>query len=87
MSAAAPKTLATITAPTPVVESAPAVAERKQNSKEKAAIDKGLAEVRIETVRVDGLVRLVRLLRFVWWEGGRGLGHGGRREERRGRNG
>jgi hypothetical protein len=60
MSTAAPKTLATITAPTPVVESAPAVAERKQNSKEKAAIDKGLAEVRIESIRVDGLVSRIQ---------------------------
>lgn len=53
----APPTLASIAAPAPVAAPAPAPAPRKENAKEKAAIDRGLAEVRVERVRVDGLVR------------------------------
>ncbi|KAI5476242.1 hypothetical protein MNV49_007942 [Pseudohyphozyma bogoriensis] len=52
--AAPAKTLASIAAPAPVVAQA-APAAKVQNAKEKAAIDRGLTETRVESVRVDGL--------------------------------
>lgn len=60
------KTLASIAAPAVQAVVAPVVAERKQNPKEKAAIDKGLAEVRVERIRVDGLVSGVWCGRTDW---------------------
>lgn len=70
-------TLASIAAPAPVAAPIAAVSARKENAKEKAAIDKGLAEVRVERIRVDGLVSLVSSLllrvgrRLRWREGAR----------------
>ncbi|KAK4699764.1 translation initiation factor 3 subunit H, partial [Phenoliferia sp. Uapishka_3] len=48
-------TLASIAAPAPITAPVAAASARKENAKEKAAIDKGLAEVRVERIRVDGL--------------------------------
>lgn len=52
-------TLASIAAPSPIVAVTEKTVIRKENAKEKAAIDKGLAEVRVESIRVDGLVSTV----------------------------
>lgn len=49
-------TLASIAAPSVVVAVQEKTTVRQENAKEKAAIDKGLAEVRVESIRVDGLV-------------------------------
>lgn len=77
-------TLASIARPATVAVAAPVVAERKQNPKEKAAIDKGLAEVRVERIRVDGLVSQRD---WAGWNGGVQAVRGGveERRERRGR--
>jgi len=50
------KTLASIAAPAPQVVQEPTVQVKQQSAKQKARIDKGLAETKIEAVRVDGLV-------------------------------
>lgn len=50
-------TLAARTAVVAVASTAPVASQRKENPREKAAIDRGLEEVRVERVRVDGLVR------------------------------
>ena len=50
------KTLASIAAPAPQVVQEPTIQVKQQSAKQKARIDKGLAETKIEAVRVDGLV-------------------------------
>lgn len=50
-------TLAARTAVVAAASTAPVASARKENPREKAAIDRGLEEVRVERVRVDGLVR------------------------------
>ncbi|GAA5971112.1 hypothetical protein JCM21900_004568 [Sporobolomyces salmonicolor] len=49
------KTLAAIAAPAPQVVTEPVVQPKQTSAKQKARIDKGLAETRVERVRVDGL--------------------------------
>jgi len=50
------KTLASIAAPTVAQQSEPVEAAPRQNAAEKAAVDRGLAETRVESIRIDGLV-------------------------------
>lgn len=52
-------TLASIAAPAVIQATTEKTIIRKENAKEKAAIDKGLAEIRIESIRVDGLVSVL----------------------------
>ncbi|GAA6059761.1 hypothetical protein JCM10212_001969 [Sporobolomyces blumeae] len=49
------KTLASIAAPAAPVVAEPTVQPKQQSAKQKARIDKGLAESRVDSVRVDGL--------------------------------
>lgn len=61
MSAAPAKTLASIAAPAvsqqaEVVEDAP-----RQNAAEKAAVERGLTETRVDSIRIDGLVSCIPL--------------------------
>ena len=50
------KTLASIAAPTVAQTTEPVEAAPRQNAAEKAAVDRGLAETRVESIRIDGLV-------------------------------
>lgn len=50
------KTLASIAAPAPEVVQEPVQQATQLSSKQRAKIDKGLVETRVERVRVDGLV-------------------------------
>lgn len=57
-----PKRLADIAAPAPQAAPVETVVVKKESAKQKARIDKGLAEVRVERIRVDGLVSPPRLI-------------------------
>jgi hypothetical protein len=50
------KTLASIAAPNAASTPTSAPVTHKENAKERAAIDKGLAEIGVDKIRVDGLV-------------------------------
>ncbi|SCV74902.1 BQ2448_7931 [Microbotryum intermedium] len=51
----APKRLADIAAPAPEVVAEPVAEVKKESAKQRARIDKGLVETRVESVTVDGL--------------------------------
>lgn len=67
------KTLASIAAPAPEVIDEPQVQPKHESKRQKALLDAGLAETRVERVRVDGLVRG----ELLWTRDGRAEGEEG----------